>query len=81
MEQNEVFNQVSAIFRRVISDTIEPRLSTSSREVQKWDSLSHVMFIAEVEKTFGIRFDILDMLDMRTIGDICNGVREQLKLK
>jgi acyl carrier protein len=81
MNNQEIYNEVKAIFNRMISNTIEVKPETASRDVQKWDSLNHVMFIAEVEKVFGIRFNLLDMLEMRTISDICKGVERQLKSK
>jgi acyl carrier protein len=81
MNNQEIFNEVKTVFSRVISNTTEVKPETASRDVQKWDSLNHVMFIAEVEKIFGIRFDLFDMLEMRTIADICKGVEKQLKTK
>jgi acyl carrier protein len=81
MNNQEIFNEVKAIFGRMISDKTEVRPETASRDVHNWDSLNHVMFIAEIEKTFGIRFDLTDMLEMSTIADICKGVESQLKSK
>jgi len=78
MNNQEIFNQVKVIFSRVISDKTEVKPETASRDVRNWDSLNHVMFIAEVEKVFSIRFDLMDMLEMRTIADICKGVEKQL---
>jgi acyl carrier protein len=81
MKKVEVFNDVKAIFKRIISDKTEVKPETASRDVHNWDSLNHVMFISEVEKVFGIRFDLIDMLELRTIADICKGVEEKLKTK
>jgi acyl carrier protein len=81
MNNQEIFNEVKGIFSRIISNKTEVRPETASRDVQKWDSLNHVMFIAEVEKVFGIHFDLFDMLEMRTIADICKNVEKQLKAK
>jgi acyl carrier protein len=81
MNNQEIFNGVKAIFSRVISNKTDVKPETAARDVYKWDSLNHVMFIAEVEKKFDIRFDLLDMLEMRTIADICKGVEKQIKLK
>ena len=81
MNQQEIYNQVKSIFSRLISDTTEVKPETASRDVHNWDSLNHVMFIAEVEKVFGIRFELVDLLEMRTIAEICKGVEKQLKTK
>lgn len=50
---------------------------SSSRDVEGWDSLQHMMIISEVEKTFAVKFDFMEILDMRTVGDICKAVEKQ----
>jgi acyl carrier protein len=81
MNTDQIYDIVILVFRRIIDPRIEVNAGTASRDVHNWDSLNHVMFIAEVEKTFGIRFELTDMLEMRTIGDICRGVEKQLNSK
>jgi acyl carrier protein len=81
MDHQDIFNEVKSIFRRIISENVEVQPETSSRDVHSWDSLNHVLFIAEVEKIFDIRFDLSDMLEMRSIADICKGIDKQLHLK
>ncbi len=81
MEQEKLFEEVKSIFSRMVDDKLTIKPETASRDVKKWDSLNHVMFIAEVEKVFGIRFDLIEMLEMRTIADICKAVEKQLQSK
>lgn len=44
--------------------------STTAAEVSTWNSLSHVMFITSIERSFDIKFDLLQMIGMKSIGDI-----------
>jgi acyl carrier protein len=81
MNGNQIYENVKEVFGRIIDSEFKVNTETSSRDVHNWDSLNHVLFIAEVEKTFGIRFELTDMLEMRTIGDICRGVENQLGIK
>ncbi len=81
MDQQTIFTEVKSIFSRIINDAVEVKPETTSRDVVSWDSLNHVMFIAEVEKVFSIRFDLADMLEMQSIAAICKGVEAKLKLK
>jgi len=68
--------------RRVFDDNkLEINDSTSARDIRRWDSLNHVILIAEVEKKFGIHFDLDDMLEIRTAGDICQAVRRLIHEK
>lgn len=44
--------------------------STTAAEISTWNSLSHVMFITSIERSFDIKFDLLQMIGMKSIGDI-----------
>ena len=43
---------------------------TTASQVPGWDSLSHVNVILAVEKRFKIRFSNLEVLKLKTIGDL-----------
>jgi acyl carrier protein len=43
---------------------------TTASEVPGWDSLSHVNVILAVEKRFGIRFSNLEILRLKSVGDL-----------
>ncbi|MBN2698611.1 MAG: acyl carrier protein [Bacteroidales bacterium] len=43
---------------------------TTSADIPAWNSLNHVMLMARIEKEFNIKFDILQMIEMRCVGDI-----------
>lgn len=47
-------------------------LATSRREIQKWDSLQHVALVAAIEQQFGISLSMDEMVEIRSVGDICN---------
>jgi acyl carrier protein len=43
---------------------------TIAAQVPGWDSLSHVNVILEVEKKFNVHFSNLEILKLRTVGDL-----------
>lgn len=43
---------------------------TTAAEVPGWDSLSHANVILAVEKAFGVRFSNVEVLKLKTIGDL-----------
>ena len=43
---------------------------TTAAEVPGWDSLSHANVILAVEKTFGVRFSNVEVLKLKSIGDL-----------
>jgi acyl carrier protein len=79
MNEEEILGRVQEIFRKTFD---KPDLivtdSTSPRDLKKWDSLNHVILISEIEKAFNVRFELQDMLESRSVGDICKTV---LRLK
>lgn len=76
---NNIFLKVSAIIKKQLQQpALELKETTGSKDVEGWDSLQHVMIIADVENEFAIKIDLLELLNMKTVGDICNTV-EKLK--
>lgn len=39
-------------------------------EIQEWDSLAHVEIVTQLEGTFEISFEVIDVSRMYSIGDI-----------
>ena len=71
----EIFSKVAEIIRSQLQQPgLELAEHTGSNDVEGGDSLRHVMIIAEVEKAFGIKIDFLDLLNIKTVGDICTTV-------
>jgi acyl carrier protein len=80
MNEEEILGKVQEVFRKtfdrpglIITDSMSPG------DIKKWDSLNHVILISEIEKVFDIRFELQDMLESRSVGDICNTVHRLKK--
>ena len=43
---------------------------TTAAEIPGWDSLSHANVILAVEKAFGVRFSSVEVLKLKSIGDL-----------
>lgn len=43
---------------------------TVAYQVPGWDSLNHVIILAAVEKEYGIRFKIAEILRLKNLGDL-----------
>jgi len=71
MERIEVIAKLTPIFREVFNDnSIEIRDDMTADDVERWDSLSHMMMITTVEKEFGIKFKLRDLNKMKQVGDL-----------
>lgn len=77
-EVDEILAVISGIIRNITENNslqIEP--SYTARDVRNWDSLRHVMIINEIENHFNVRFDLMEMLDMSSVDDICRAVMKK----
>lgn len=79
MEENKIHKKAEAIFRRIFSNVPKLNEDISSKDIAGWDSLQHVMLITEIEKEFGISFDLEDMLSMSTFGEICLNISKKIQ--
>jgi acyl carrier protein len=53
--------------------------ATTADQVPGWDSLSHVRVISAVEADFGVRFKTMEVLRLRSVGDLQALVDAKLK--
>jgi len=80
MDRNEILNRIIALAGEHLgAGDHELGEATTAADVAGWNSLNHVMLISAIEKEFGIRFDLLQMVDMQSIGDIARATDEALK--
>jgi acyl carrier protein len=42
----------------------------SAKDVERWDSLTHLSMISSVEETFGIKFKLKELIGMKNVGDL-----------
>ncbi len=80
MDEKILLEKTISIVKDVLQNkNLTLNASSSSKDVDGWDSLRHVMIISEVEKEFAISIDFMEVLEIKTIGDICTSVSKQLK--
>ena len=79
MNREEVFKKINDIFIDVFDDTsIVVGEETSAKDIEDWDSLTHITLISAVEEEFGIKFAMKDVLGMKNVGEIVNIIMEDM---
>ncbi len=79
MDRTEIVKNLTVIFRKVFNDNnLIIRDEMSANDVDAWDSLSHMLMIAEVEKVFGIKFKLRDLNKMKQVGDLISIIESKL---
>lgn len=72
MNKENILSDLKTIFTQVLKrEDLDIQLSTTMDDVEEWDSLNHAVLIDAVEKKYNIKFDLMDMLSMQSVGDIC----------
>ncbi|MBN2276068.1 MAG: acyl carrier protein [Bacteroidales bacterium] len=77
-DHKEIFAVVSDIIRSVTGNsglTIKPEYTAD--DIKNWDSLRHVMIINEIENRYAIHFDLMEMLDITSVDDLCHAVSKK----
>ena len=75
----DIVNRLNTIFREVFEDgSIQVTQEMTANDVEKWDSLSHLAMVMAVEKEFRIKFKLKELVSMKNVGDLINGIVARL---
>lgn len=78
MQPDEILKRLTPIFRDVLE---KPALAvtpqTSASDVENWDSLNHVTLIMQVERTFGVKFALGELQDLKNVGALIELIRKK----
>lgn len=79
MNRDVLKNEIQAIARDVFQ---KPELvvndALSAADVDTWTSLSFTQFIAAIEKQYGFKFKLMELLQLRTMGAIVDATLKHL---
>lgn len=71
MEREAIVQKLTAIFRNIFNDgSLVITNELTANDVERWDSLSHMLMIAEVEAQFSVKFRLKELNKMRNVGDM-----------
>ena len=78
MTREEILNKLNNIFNQVFDREITLLESTSAKDINGWDSLTHITIISMVEEEFEISFTMKLVLEMQNIGDMISIIEEEI---
>lgn len=74
---NTVEERLKEILAKLfLVDKAEIKDQMSQKDIEAWDSMSHLMLITEVESAFGIMMNDDDITGIKTVGDIKRVLRK-----
>ena len=71
MEKEEIYERLNNVFRDVFDDdSIVVTDTTTSKDIEDWDSLEHINLVVAVEQEFGIKFNMNEVTTMKNVGEM-----------
>ncbi|MGA3047834.1 MAG: acyl carrier protein [Terracidiphilus sp.] len=71
MDESDIYARLTKVFEDVFDDdSITAAPALSAKDVDGWDSLTHIRLILTVEKVFKVKFSTSEVGRMETVGDL-----------
>ena len=71
MDEPQIYARLAEIFQDVFDeDSIDVSPELSAKDVDGWDSLTHIRLILTVEKAFKIKFSTSEIGKLENVGDL-----------
>lgn len=71
MKKEEIYERLNSVFRDIFDDeSIVVNESTTSNDIEDWDSLEHINLVVAVEKEFGMKFNMNEVSTMKNVGEM-----------
>lgn len=79
MDEAQIYSRLAGVFNEVFDDeTIEITPQLRAKDVDGWDSLTHIRLILSVEKAFKIRFTTAEVGNLANVGDLVALIRARV---
>ncbi len=71
MMRENIYERLNKVFQDVFDDEeIVVCDTTTSEDIEDWDSLEHINLVAAVEQEFGIKFTMGQVVTMKNVGEM-----------
>ena len=82
MTEEQIYAALTPVFRDVLdNDTLILTPSLTARDVEGWDSLTHVNLIVATESRFGIKFRTAELESLKDVGQFVQLINQRLVAK
>ncbi len=79
MERKDILERVQTVFREELEDeTIVLTENSTAKDIEDWDSLSHIQLVSAIEKHFGIRFLSREILSWQNVGEMVDSIAAKI---
>ena len=79
MDDAQIYSRLTRVLNEVFDDeTIELTPQLTAKDVDGWDSLTHIRLILSAEKEFKIRFTTSEIGNLEKVGDLVALIRARV---
>jgi acyl carrier protein len=76
MEESVIYERLTQVFSDIFDEeSIKLNSTLSAKDVDGWDSLTHIRLILTIEKTFKIKFSTSEIGKLENVGDLVSLIR------
>ena len=71
MTRETIYEKLNEVFQDVFDDdSIIVNAETTADDIEDWDSLEHINLVSAVEKEFGVKFTMAQVVGMKNVGEM-----------
>lgn len=79
MTREDIIVKVTTVFSSVLEHSnFELTNETTADDVDGWESITHMILIEEIEKEFNIKFKLMDLMNMDSVGDLLDTIESEI---
>ena len=79
MDATTIQKEVNDIFIDVLdNDDIKLERKTTAKDIDEWDSLTHIQLIVAIEKKFKLRFNSSEINSWQNVGEMCDAIDKRV---
>lgn len=79
MTREEIMNNLTPVARNIFQNSnLVLTDDLSAENVETWTSLAFMQFLTAIEEKFGFKFKMMELIQMKTMGDIINAMVKHL---
>lgn len=79
MDEAQIYVRLADIFADVFDDdSIKVAPQLSAKDVDGWDSLTHIRLILTIEKAFKTRFSTAEIGSLENVGDLVSLIKAHI---
>ena len=80
MTKEKILLEIATIIRDIFDEgSLNISMSTAAKDIEEWDSLAQVRIIVAIEKKYGLKLTINEMIHVNDVGSIVELIYFKMK--